>query len=109
MTVMLKPLMPMVSDCYAHAFDCMSHIATVHAQYGSNHVQKELEDMTKGDSGKSGNTTKNMTEVPVHVAVVDVVYNSPQRQIKSIYFPFSIYYFPIVYLSFQAPPPRFYC
>ncbi|MBC7536853.1 MAG: hypothetical protein H7258_14270 [Ferruginibacter sp.] len=85
----------------------MSHIITVHAQFGSNHLQKELEDMTKGDNGKAGNVTKNITEVPVHVANNDVVHKHFHADILCVYFSFPIRYLPIIYLSLQSPPPRF--
>ena len=108
-TVMLKPLMPIASDCYAHAFNGMSHIATVHAQFGSNHLQKEMEDMTKGDSGKAGNVTKNITEVPVQVVIDEVVDINFPNNASLDYFSFFLHFFPVSYLALLGPPPKFSC
>ena len=41
-TVILKPLIPVVEDVLIHCFAEAYHVATVHAKYGNNHLEKEL-------------------------------------------------------------------
>ena len=41
---MLRPLLPIASDTISDTFAQATHITTIHAKYGSNHLQKELSD-----------------------------------------------------------------
>ena len=54
-TVMFKPLIPIVSDAVSHTFAEAIHIATVHAIYGSNHLEKEL-----SETSSETNTNRNI-------------------------------------------------
>jgi hypothetical protein len=68
LSVMLKPLMPLVTDAWNHAFAEANHIATVHAKYGEHHLEKELASDEQNDNNKSQNTAKTTEPVPVHIA-----------------------------------------
>ena len=39
MVIMLKPLIPVICDAWSHIFAEAEHIATIHAKYGSNHLE----------------------------------------------------------------------
>ncbi|MEP6512575.1 MAG: hypothetical protein ABJA79_01805 [Parafilimonas sp.] len=60
LTVVFKPAIPIISDALSHTFADAIHIATVHAKYGNNHLEKEL--ATEGfdnDNSKNQNTVKS--------------------------------------------------
>jgi hypothetical protein len=67
-TAIFKPLVPIISDAWGHAFAEAEHIATVHAKYGANHLEKQLLAGEKDTNGKSQDNTKNADPVPVHFA-----------------------------------------
>ena len=106
---MVKPLIPIVSDCYQHAFNGIAHISTVHARFGDNHLQKDIEDLAKGDAEKAANVTKSITEVPVHITTPHFIYDHFQTTNNLCHSFVGFYYFPLVYLPLQVKPPRFYC
>ena len=48
--------MPFIEDSFSHTFKEAIHIATVHALYGNNHLQKEvLENTTDNQTSKHHN------------------------------------------------------
>jgi hypothetical protein len=111
LTVMLKPLMPLISDAWDHAFSESIHIATVHAKYGANHLQSVLADNASDNNsnGKNQNTVKSAEVMPVHIHQETVTcrfmaltgcihYNSLQlrRPAKTI-------------ILKNYPPPKFSC
>ncbi len=105
-TVMFKPLIPIISDAYSHTFNRMAHIATVHAKYGSNHLAAELADTGKDDNGKNQDIPKPVSEVPLHIATDECAYNFHPGQTDNKYFVFTLCRFPGVYILNQGPPPK---
>ena len=68
-SVMLKPVIPIISDALSHTFSAAEHIATVHKKYGNNHLQKSMQDSgSENDTDKNQNTTKSQEPIPVHVS-----------------------------------------
>ena len=57
----------MVGDKLSHEFNYMEHIATVHALYGENHVEKEMADNSDKDESKVPGAQKTEESVPVHL------------------------------------------
>ncbi len=68
-TVMLKPMLPIVSDTLSHTFYEAIHIATVHAIFGSNHLEKELSDTAPDNAGSKHQNVNLEDQVPFHVSV----------------------------------------
>lgn len=61
--VLLKPVMPVVNDLFAHTFYKMQHLATVHYENGKHHLHVELSsktDQKKEDS--KGNVPSSIYE-----------------------------------------------
>lgn len=106
-TVMFKPLIPIISDAYSHTFNEMAHIATVHAKYGSNHLAAELADTGRDDKSKNQNTTKSLNEVPVHVLVNNCSSVSLLNNININYCYLILHNISKVYIFCQCPPPKF--
>jgi len=67
-TVMLKPLVPYVSDLAAHIFWNYEHISTVHFEHGKYHTHYEsLEAAARQDPISNSSLTKNTESVPEHI------------------------------------------
>ncbi len=82
-TVMFKPLIPIVQDFLSHTFSEAIHIATVHAIYGSNHLQKELSQQEK-ESNRPASLNGEIT-AQVHVPASELQFNFDLYNISSNY------------------------
>jgi hypothetical protein len=102
--VIFRPVVPVVSDAVSHAFALSIHLATVHALYGSNHLDKELE-KTGSDNNKK-NTGVGAEEasgpyVPARECRYGF-YAEPAGYVQLL----SLAQLEIIYMPIQAPPPR---
>ncbi len=107
-TVMLKPLIPIISDAWSHEFNETEHISLIHAKYGSHHLQKELAD-TNSDNGKSKsqNTVKSTDEVSFHIVQPVCKFAFATNKSALQYLLFKPGKLPLVLISNQGPPPKF--
>jgi len=106
--VMFRPLMPLVSDLLSHVFAEAIHIATVHAKYGSHHLEKEIEKAT-GDNSKNHNAVLSQENLTVHISSKEYCYCFyPCRQNKN-YPVLKIHDIEDIFIHKQAPPPKFSC
>lgn len=108
LTVMLKPLMPLVADSAAHFFNEAWHEATVHARYGTHHTDREIANTgSENDPVKNGGSLKSEDPVPTHVLSKE--YNADFKIKKRIvpYVLFKTSGLPLTLLSIQVPPPKF--
>lgn len=107
-TVMFKPLIPIVKDTIAHTFAEAIHIATVHAIYGSNHLQKELAD-TSSDSAnnKHQNNTNGEDQVQVHVSFTACAYNFYFANANKYFSSLKLYKIKPGFIVKNFPPPKF--
>jgi len=70
MVVMLKPVLPYVSDLVNHVFFYTQHMATVHYENGKYHVHKEIVDNTKKEtSQKEIPTAKKENTTTDHISI----------------------------------------
>ncbi|HEX8462493.1 MAG TPA: hypothetical protein VF623_13730, partial [Segetibacter sp.] len=75
LTVLFKPLMPVVCDVWSHEFNGLEHIFNVHAKYGTNHVEKELAESSANDnSNKSQKILKSQDTVAFHIPQQSISY-----------------------------------
>lgn len=86
LTIMLKPLIPIVSDAWSHSFAEANHILAIHAKYGANHLEKELASGERDDNNKSQNTFKPAEPVPVH-AIAEVNAGETYSVVIAKYYP----------------------
>lgn len=68
---MIKPVIPIVEDLFSHFFDEAEHIATIHAKYGANHLQKELT-ASKNSEDKSKSSLNDEDQVFVHICPTEI-------------------------------------
>ncbi len=107
-TIMLKPLVPVVDDWWEHEFNPIKHQIHVHAIYGSNHLQKELADEnSNNDNNKNQNTLKSQDQVSFHVSPAISKYGCTLNKSDIQYSSFILNKLPLVLISNQGPPPKF--
>ena len=106
---MLKPLIPIVKDTLSHTFSEAIHIATVHAIYGSNHLQKELSgdaaDNTTGKHNAAG--TNEESNVPVHVSAHEFKFGMYDYTNAVCYAHLKLYKLKSGFIINFSPPPEF--
>ncbi len=80
-TVMLSPFVPIANDWIQHEFNDVAHIASVHAVYGNNHLEKEV----TNDSNKNKNQSlvKSQSQISVHIPTIEAFLCTPPAFIVS--------------------------
>jgi len=106
-TIMLKPLLPLVNDSLAHFFAEEKHIAVVHAKYGACHTSAEMASNAKDDSNKNQSSNTTGEEFSVHVAIAEFAYNIIQPSAHRQYFASLKYRLTTNFLAGNYPPPKF--
>jgi hypothetical protein len=104
--VMFKPLMPLVSDVLSHVFAEAIHIATVHAKYGSHHLEKELA-KTAGDNSKNHNAVLSEENLTVHISTNEYSYYFYSGRQNKNYPVLKLHNIEDIFISKQVPPPKF--
>ena len=74
-TVILKPLIPVAEDSLEHCFAEAYHIATVHAKYGNNHLEKQVADTNDNNDNSKNNKNVLREDDAASVHVVSVISN----------------------------------
>lgn len=107
-TVIFKPLIPIMQDIWAHDFNEAEHISVIHAKYGTNHLQKELaENSSENDHNKSHNVLKADDQASSHVLTKVCNLNLSLSRNKDLYLFFNPDKLLFVFISNPAPPPKF--
>ena len=107
-TVILKPLIPIdeygIQHCFAEAY----HIATVHAKYGNNHLEKELENANDNTDNIS-NKNILIDEDSASLHIISTIENIPVKAgtVKTTYIIQSALSLQKILLSKIFPPPNF--
>jgi hypothetical protein len=105
-TVMFKPLIPIVTDSISHVFYKAIHIATVHALYGSNHLQKELADSSSESATDKHQSNTTGDQVPVHVPAIDYSDEFSLHRMDKHYSFLKLYKLLPGFMLNNFPPPR---
>ena len=66
-TVLMRCAIPVACDALSHLFNEEAHIATVHAVYGSNHLQKEIAAGAESDNTKNQATIHYEDLISLHL------------------------------------------
>lgn len=108
LTVMLKPLVPLIQDAISHSFNYAEHIASVHEKYGNNHLQKDVSDKNSGENtGKTANSISPENPVPVHISANEyaacLIFSLISTE-KILFIPACLQ---SVFLLKNIPPPKF--
>lgn len=107
-SVIVRPLVPFLTDAWSHEFNETEHVLLVHAKYGSHHVQKELaETNSDNDKARSENTVRSEDQAAVHIAVPACEYDRALNIVTPKHKCFKRCKPPLVCIANQAPPPKF--
>lgn len=104
-SVIIRPLVPVMTDAAEHFFQGAHHIATVHAKYGEHHVQITIANDEKQSKQTPGTLSQDETvqlHIPVNeyyfsFSVLDEMINYPRHFNAGVN---------SGYLSLHAPPPK---
>lgn len=104
LAVMFKPIIPFISDIYSHAFGEAIHLATIHARYGNNHLEKAL--ATTGKSNNKDQKNCNSGEInTVHISSPECIFDFRLNTSKLTFFFRRFYKLSTIFLSILVPPP----
>ncbi|MEO8764053.1 MAG: hypothetical protein ABI416_07190 [Ginsengibacter sp.] len=107
-TVMFKPIIPLVSDAFSHVFSESVHIATVHAMYGSNHLEKDLGNTSSENSNNKHQAGSNSEEnTTVHVSSNNFLFIFSVPVINDLFPGLEFIKLTVGFISKLTPPPRF--
>ncbi len=106
-TVMFKPLIPIVKDKLSHTFAEAIHLATVHAVYGANHLQKEVDQSSSDNANDKHQNSNNEDQAQVHVATNECKFQFVSTLARETYC--SPIHQSIItgFISKHSPPPKF--
>ncbi len=104
-SVMFSPTIPLVKDAIAHTFAAAYHIATVHAKYGNNHLEKELANTSDAQSKNQG-SEKQLELFAVHITTKNTEDICLIKNCKKAYSFFSEAKILPIVLTIIAPPPK---
>ncbi len=108
-TVMIKPLIPIIGNLWSHEFNEIEHISSIHAKYGSHHLQRELaESSADNEKGKDQNSLKYENQYPVHLIAAEYHCTSTVYKIDIKYLAFLLNKLTSEFIFNQTPPPKFY-
>ena len=107
-TFMLQTLIPIGMDCWSHTFAEAKHIMTVHAKYGSNHLDQELAtENADNKTSKDQNSVKSEETTTVHIAAVEYTYEYFVPKLTTNFSVLMLLKIPVVFISRFTPPPKF--
>ncbi|MDQ6608288.1 MAG: hypothetical protein M3Y85_00495 [Bacteroidota bacterium] len=107
--VMFKPLIPIISDALSHTFAEAIHISTVHAIYGSNHLEKELANTSSDNANsKSQKNINTEDQVTVHISANECLYDFPVSEADKSFSLLKFFNLKAGFILKQSPPPKFY-
>lgn len=73
-TVMIRPFLPLLADAWFHSFNLAVHLATVHAQFGKDHLDAAFAKKTSDqEMGRHEKNTRTEDPVPAHVVTKPLV------------------------------------
>ncbi|MEO7209434.1 MAG: hypothetical protein ABIY35_00700 [Chitinophagaceae bacterium] len=104
-TVILNPVIPIVSDILSHTFAEAYHISVVHAKYGANHLQQELTNTTN-ENGQHKKNLDEQSQTGTHLPVLmkNIIESNTIQSQKFTTLP--ILFCQSVYLKKVSPPPK---
>lgn len=106
-TVLFKPLLPVINDALSHTFAEAIHIATVHAVYGSNHLEKDLSDTASENSNNKHQAGTNIEDqLSVHVSSSACLYDFSITGTGNAFSLLKLFGLKAGFISKHSPPPR---
>ena len=105
-SIIVKPLLPDISDFLAHTFNYSNHIATVHQHNGKYHVHSEhMEEQKKSGGEKSTHFFRDEVFSSEHL-VTNNLYDFSIQDRKQIHFAIISPHICSSFLNKDIPPPK---
>ncbi|MEO7309896.1 MAG: hypothetical protein ABIX01_05840 [Chitinophagaceae bacterium] len=105
--VLIKPVLPIVSDCIAHTFWKLEHISTTHFENGKYHVHFELlHDARENKPNRSAANTKIEVFAAPHIIAQQAGYHFYTSARVSVDYPLPVIYYPSIFLEGDFLPPK---
>lgn len=107
-TVIIKPIIPVAEDALFHCFAEAYHVATVHAVYGNNHLEKQEANASDDNTNNSAkDILKTEDIVTSHIPVVEENYILPITNAEIFFYMQPSSPLHKIVISKLAPPPKF--
>lgn len=104
----MKPILPLIEDMWAHAFDESYHLHHVHDKFGNHHVEKEMANTPQENNhNASRGSCKSEDQVSFHVLPVASKGDFNGCELNEKYHASTFGKLPYVLISIQVPPPKF--
>ena len=108
LTVICKPLIPVICDAVDHSFSDAIHIATIHAKYGNNHVALQIAELEKENSSPGNSHSVKLLQTEAEHLSNFEVYMIEQPVVTFVLFNLHV---PVFYdnwsIASPLPPPKF--
>lgn len=106
-SIMFKPMIPLIIDAFDHSFAKAEHIATIHAVYGDNHTEADVAKAGgENSSDKNQNTVKCAEYASVHLFCPKEKSRIVINPIHTTYSSLIFYNIPDTFISITVPPPK---
>ena len=105
LTVVVKPVLPTISDTIAHIFWYSEHMATVHYEHGKYHVHMEYTEAAKKGYPEKNNVLREDESLSFHLSTVHTYDFTVYARVTNKFF-LSSSMLPIVYGNRLYPPPK---
>lgn len=106
LSVLAKPIVPIINDWYSHEFDQIEHLSCIHALYGSHHLQKELTTSGSDDQNKNQSPLRSHEETTFYILKEAFKHDFDFNIQKFSYKLFKTERLPSILLSTQGHPPQ---
>jgi hypothetical protein len=104
--VICKPLIPIATDLLSHTFAEAIHLATVHAKYGNDHLEKEMAN-TGAENNKNQTAVKSEEIFITHISVKNYAYHINIKKLSKYYPNLKQGKIESIFILTPAPPPKF--
>ena len=109
LTVMFRPIIPVIEDAWSHTFNKAEHLSTVHAHQGKNHLDVEVADKaSENDNSKNQKTIKIEDQFTSHICTPIYKFICSFKKAKHQYSPLQACQITAAFISVQGPPPKFF-
>ena len=105
-TVMVHPLVPILCDAWCHSFSEINHIATIHAKYGTHHLEISLSKTSEKNNEKS--TSKIDSSDSQHI-FIKVEKTALFQKVACTFPSIDLEKIIPIFIGLNTPPPKIYC
>ena len=102
-----KPVLPLIQDKLAHAFQEVHHLSTIHQHQGANHVDSAVAEAAQEQGNGSDSATKSAEPVSIHL-VVQTLFTIPPLTTEVQIFATTICKVSAVSIDKHDPPPKYW-